>query len=183
MVPAQSDDPEGARLPKLRLGVLHHQGRTLGHEGASRARSRLAVRRLWHDGHSLALASRGQALRLRRPRKLNLALPLCTLLRGRVILRSSLPQGAGTSGRTRRTRILRDDGVPRTPGTSQPADNRDEGQAAREEHSCHDHSPRGVGGGRQDTVVASKQRGSLHPQRHTPEDGTRQHRDHRHSGD
>jgi hypothetical protein len=26
MVPAQSDDAQGARLPKLRLGVLHYQG-------------------------------------------------------------------------------------------------------------------------------------------------------------
>src|SRR5215212_2727425 len=91
---------------------------------------------------------------------------------------SPLP-GAGTSGWTRRTRILRDDRAPRTPGTAQPADNRDEGQAAREEHSCHDHPPRGVGGGRQDTVVAHEQRGCLHPQRHTPDDGTRKHRDHR----
>jgi hypothetical protein len=100
-----------------------------------------------------------------------------------VLRRSPLPAGAGTSGRIRRTRILRDARVPRTPGTAQPAEYRDEGQAAREEHSCHDHHPRGVGGGRQDTVVAHEQRGCLHPQRHTPDDGTRQHHDHRHSGD
>jgi hypothetical protein len=85
MVPAQSDDAQGARLPKLRLGVLHHQGRTLVHERVSRARGRLEVRRLWHDGHGLALASRGQALRLRRPRKLRLALPLCTEVRGETV--------------------------------------------------------------------------------------------------
>jgi hypothetical protein len=85
-VPAPSDDAEGARLPKLRLGVLHHQGRTLVHEGVSRARGRLEVRRLRYDGHGLALASRGQALRLRRPCKLSLALPLFTEVRGREIL-------------------------------------------------------------------------------------------------
>ena len=70
MVPAQSDNAEAPRLPKLRLGVLHHQGRTVVHDGLSRARGRPEVRQLRCRGHGLAFVGRGQALRLRRPRKL-----------------------------------------------------------------------------------------------------------------
>jgi hypothetical protein len=55
------------------------------HEGLSRARGRLEVRQLRNDGHGLALAGGGQALRLRRPRKLRLALPLCTEVRGETV--------------------------------------------------------------------------------------------------
>src|SRR4051812_12556147 len=61
---------EAARLPKLRLRVLHHQGRTVVHEGPSRARGRREVRQLRCGGHGLGVARRDQALRLRRSRKL-----------------------------------------------------------------------------------------------------------------
>jgi hypothetical protein len=70
VVSAPSDNAEGARLPKLRLCVLHHQGRTVVHDGVSRPRGRREVRQLRGRGHGLALVGRGQALRLRRPRKL-----------------------------------------------------------------------------------------------------------------
>src|SRR5919112_6199479 len=38
----------------------------MGHDGVARARGRPEVRQLRHEGHGLALARRGQALRLRR---------------------------------------------------------------------------------------------------------------------
>ena len=69
-MPAQGDNAEGARLSKLRLGVLHHKGRTVVHDGLSRARGRPEVRQLRCRGHGLALFGRGQALRLRGARKL-----------------------------------------------------------------------------------------------------------------
>jgi hypothetical protein len=104
VVSAPSDNAEGARLPKLRLGVLHHQGRTLVHEGVSRARGRLEVRRLRYDGHGLALASRGQALRLRRPRKLRLALPLCSGVRGETVWKIGLGPEIGVPKAAKRGR-------------------------------------------------------------------------------
>ena len=70
VVSAQGDNAGGARLPKLRLRVLHHQGCAVVHDGLSRARGRREVRQLRRGGHRLALVGRGQALRLRRPRKL-----------------------------------------------------------------------------------------------------------------
>jgi hypothetical protein len=72
-VPAPSDTAEALRLPYLRLCVLHHQGRAVVHDGVAHARRRPEMCQLRHDGHRLALARGGQALRLRRPRKLSLA--------------------------------------------------------------------------------------------------------------
>jgi hypothetical protein len=72
-VPAPSDTAQALRLPYLRLWVLHHQGRAVVHDGVALARRRPEMCQLRHDGHRLALARGGQALRLRRPRKLSLA--------------------------------------------------------------------------------------------------------------
>ncbi len=64
VVPAQRDNAEGVHLPKLRVRVLHHQGCTGVHEGASRSKGRHEVRQLRHQGHGLVVGRRGQALRL-----------------------------------------------------------------------------------------------------------------------
>ena len=72
-VPAPSDTAEALRLPCLRLCVLHHQGRAVLHDGVAYARGRPEMCQLRHDGHRLALARGGQALRLRGARKLSLA--------------------------------------------------------------------------------------------------------------
>ena len=71
-VPAPSDTAEALRLPYLRLCGLH-QGRAVVQDGFAPARRRPEMCQLRHDGHRLALARGGQALRLRRPRKLSLA--------------------------------------------------------------------------------------------------------------
>ena len=69
-VPAPSDTAEALRLPYLRLCGLHHQKRAVVHDRAAHARGRVEMCQLRHDGHRLALADGGQALRLRRARKL-----------------------------------------------------------------------------------------------------------------
>jgi hypothetical protein len=70
-VPAPSDTAEALRLPCLRLCVLHHQGRVVVHDRVAHARRGPEMCQRRHEGHRLALAGGGQALRLRRARKLS----------------------------------------------------------------------------------------------------------------
>jgi hypothetical protein len=112
-VPAPSDTTQALRLPYMRLCVLHHQGRALVHDGVAHARRKPEMCQLRHDGHRRTLAGGGQALRLRRTRKLlasrqdvpaspsstpmgvpnrysrPFCMPLFTEVRGRAILRTS----------------------------------------------------------------------------------------------